>query len=91
MSACQTPLLPTHGFPFVTGKRLCKNIGQETDATITKYKELLDGLMQSFRDRAVRDTHITVQETHAIVNQTHIAVDQIIEELRQLGKLGLAF
>ena len=75
----------------VTRKRLRKDIGQETDAMIAKYKEMLDGLMQSLRDRAVRDTHITVQETHAIVNQTHIAVDQIIEDLHQLGKLGLAF
>ena len=33
--------------------------------------------MQSFRDCAIQDTHI--------------AVNQIIEDLCQLGKLGLAF
>ena len=50
------------------------------------------GLMQSFCDRAIWDTHINVQEMHAIFNHTHIAVNQIIKDLRQLlGKLGLAF
>ncbi|KAG1725688.1 uncharacterized protein EDB91DRAFT_1167458 [Suillus paluster] len=41
-------------------KRLGKHIASETDATIKSYNEALDGLMQQFRDRAVRDVVVIV-------------------------------
>jgi hypothetical protein len=44
------------------GERLAKNIFKETTATIQKYNNVLDTLMQRFRDLAVRDTSINVHE-----------------------------
>lgn len=59
----------------VSGTRLGKNVVAETDAIMAKYNTALDGLMQSFRDQAVRETHIVVH--------------QIVEDLERLGKLVL--
>jgi len=59
----------------VAGTRLGKNVIAETDAIIAKYNTALDGLMQSFRDQAVRDTHVVVH--------------QIFEDLEQIGRLVL--
>ncbi|KAG2150683.1 uncharacterized protein EDB93DRAFT_329266 [Suillus bovinus] len=42
-------------------KRLGKHIFDETDATIQSYNNVLDGLMQQFRDRAARDTVVIVR------------------------------
>jgi len=42
------------------GQRLAKNILKETNATIQNYNNVLDTLMQQFRDLAVRDTLINV-------------------------------
>jgi hypothetical protein len=42
------------------GERLAKNIFKETNATIQNYNNVLDTLMQRFRDLAVRDTLINV-------------------------------
>jgi len=43
------------------GQRLAKNILKETNATIQNYNNVLDTLMQQFRDLAVRDTLINVR------------------------------
>ncbi|KAG6326497.1 hypothetical protein ID866_12592, partial [Astraeus odoratus] len=45
--------------------RLGKNVLSETDAIVTKYNLALDGLMQGFRDQAIRDTHITIHQVLA--------------------------
>ena len=37
-----------------------KNIASETQAAVDDYNKALDALMQQYRDRAVRDTHINV-------------------------------
>ncbi|KAL4062785.1 hypothetical protein V8B97DRAFT_2091404 [Scleroderma yunnanense] len=41
-------------------KRLGKNIASETQTAVDDYNRALDELMQQYRDRAVRDTHINV-------------------------------
>ncbi|KAG6329342.1 hypothetical protein ID866_9747 [Astraeus odoratus] len=57
-------------------KRMGKNVLSETDVTVTKYNTTLEGLMQDFRDKATRDTHIT---TH----NTNVTVHRILEHLKQ--------
>jgi len=44
------------------GERLAKNIFKETKATIQNYDNVLDTLMQQFRDLADRDTLINVHD-----------------------------
>ena len=45
------------------GERLAKNIFKETKAMIQNYNNVLDTLMQRFRDLADRDTLINVHDT----------------------------
>ncbi|KAG6330760.1 hypothetical protein ID866_8329 [Astraeus odoratus] len=52
--------------------RLGKNVVSETDAILAQYNSALDGLMQGFRDRALRDTYIT----------NH----QLLEDVERLGE-----
>jgi hypothetical protein len=40
------------------GKRLGKYVFKETDATVQSYVEVLDDLMQQFRDQIARDVSI---------------------------------
>ena len=42
------------------GERLAKNIFKETGDIVQKYNDVLDALMQRFRDLAVRETLINV-------------------------------
>ncbi|KAG6327321.1 hypothetical protein ID866_11768, partial [Astraeus odoratus] len=49
--------------------RLGKNVVSETDTVVTKYNLALDGLMQGFRDQAIRDTHIAIHEILADLEQ----------------------
>jgi hypothetical protein len=46
---------------MITGKRVGKNIVAETDDIIARYSNVLDELMQQFRDQADRDVAIFVQ------------------------------
>jgi len=43
-----------------TGERLAKNVFKETDALIQRYNDVLDTLMQRFRDGVVRDIVVNV-------------------------------
>jgi hypothetical protein len=45
-----------------TGERLRKNVLEETNAVIQSYNNVLDTLMQQFRDRAVRGIIIDVRD-----------------------------
>jgi acetate kinase len=48
-----------------TGERLLKNIvdvQKKTDAAIQEYNDVLEALLQLFRDRAVRNILLDVQE-----------------------------
>jgi hypothetical protein len=42
--------------PVYIGLRLGKHVFDETDTTIQSYNDVLDSLMQQFRDLAARDT-----------------------------------
>jgi hypothetical protein len=42
--------------PVYIGIRLGKHVFDETDATIQSYNDVLDSLMQQFRDMSTRDT-----------------------------------
>lgn len=48
---------------ITTGKRLGKDILAETDNEIQRYSDVLDALMQSFRDRVARDVAIYTHRT----------------------------
>jgi len=50
-------------FNLIIGKRLGKNIVSETDDTIQRYDDVLDALMQNFRDQVARDVAIYVHRT----------------------------
>jgi hypothetical protein len=45
------------------GKRLGKNVFNETDSMIQNYSEVLDHLMQQFRDQVARDNVIILHRT----------------------------
>jgi hypothetical protein len=47
----------------IIGLRLGKNIISETDNSTQKYIDVLDELMQSFRDQVTRDVEIFVHRT----------------------------
>jgi len=47
----------------ITGKRLGKNVITETKDTIQQYSDVLDMLMQNFRDQVARDVAIHVHRT----------------------------
>ena len=63
-SACESsPLCRNHLTPSVvsfTGKRLAKDLLKETETVIKNYNDVLDTLMQQFRDHAVRSTVLQV-------------------------------
>jgi len=44
------------------GERLAKNISKETKATIQKYTNVFDTLMQRFRDLADSDTLMNIHD-----------------------------
>jgi hypothetical protein len=47
----------------ITGKRLGKNVISETNNAIRQYSNVLDILMQNFRDQVARDVAIHVHRT----------------------------
>ncbi|KAG6331660.1 hypothetical protein ID866_7427 [Astraeus odoratus] len=59
--------------------RLGKNVISETDTIVAEYNLALEGLMQGFRNQAIRDTHITVRESYLIIHQ-------ILADLERLGE-----
>jgi hypothetical protein len=50
-------------FAIIIGIRLGKNVGSETDNTIQKYNNVLDMLMQNFRDQVIRDVALFIHQT----------------------------
>jgi hypothetical protein len=50
--------IPT--LPICIGIRLGKHIFDEMDTTVESYSNVLDSLMQQFRDRVTRDTIVFV-------------------------------
>ena len=64
-SACKSsaPRRCRHLTPSIiscTGERLAKNVFKETSALIQRYNDVLDTLMQRFRDGVVRDIVVNV-------------------------------
>ena len=62
-TTCKSSLRPrrlTLSVIFGTGERLSRNALEETDALIKSYNDVLDALMQQFRDEADRDIDVNV-------------------------------
>jgi hypothetical protein len=51
------------------GERLAKNVFKETSAIIQSYNNVLDTLMQNFRDGAVRDILLDVRDINVKVHR----------------------
>ena len=64
-------------------KRAAKNIFSDAQSVIDEYNKALDELMQEFRDRAVRDTHINV---HRVLD---IMEDLSLDSMAYAGGAGL--
>ncbi|KAL4073021.1 WD40-repeat-containing domain protein [Scleroderma yunnanense] len=60
--------------------RLGKNIFSETRGVVTRYSDTLDGLMQQFRERAIRSIHINIHQ---------IAEDSILQGIAYADGAGL--
>jgi len=74
-SACESGPLNRHPLtPNVvsfSGRRLTKNVSQETETEIQKFNNALDKLMQQVRDRVVRITVLNVYRIGNSYPQTH--------------------
>jgi len=64
-------------------KRAAKNIFSDAQSVVDEYNRALDELMQKFRDRAVRDTHIHV---HRVLD---IMEDLSLDSMAYAGGAGL--
>jgi len=81
-SFCRLPRLslPFEEFFFFTGRRLGKNVFDETDAKVVNYNSKLDQLMQDLRDRALLDVQVGVQQ---------VREDLSLDSLVCAGQVGL--
>ena len=57
---------------IISGKRAAKNILSETQSFVDKYNKALDELIQEFRDRAVRDTYISVHRVLDVLEDLNL-------------------
>lgn len=64
--------------------RLGKNVVSETNSIVSGYNTALDGLMQQFRDYAIRDIHTGIQQMLEHSNGVH-------GQLARVGKFLAAF
>jgi len=64
-------------------KRAAKNIFSDAQSVVDEYNKALDELMQEFRDRAIRDTHINV---HRVLD---IMEDLSLDSMAYAGGAGL--
>jgi len=68
---------------YYSVKRAAKNIFSDAQSVVDEYNNALDELMQEFRDRAVRDTHIHV---HRVLD---LMEDLSLDSMAYAGGAGL--
>jgi hypothetical protein len=61
----------------ILGKRLGKNIVQETDIIIQRYSDVLDGLMQQLRDQVTRDVPKFARASESTTS--YLSSDEILD------------